>query len=218
MLQYVIHHADCIFTSWSGASSPITLTDSTANVRNSVFTNIDIPLELVDISFGGLVRFESVILANVSIHSGHVVSTTSNDYASVFSTPLHSAHSESDERQALYYYNEDDTAYDVPITSVPAEERGVFGEEWRIGKAAMLNCNPLFTGDEALFEDTTLIPRCISGLPTIDIPDDYVLTDSRYPPSAELQVKQLLRADDGWLCMTRQVWHWPSVLMAATRG
>ena len=63
--------ADCIFTDWAGVLSPITLKfQSVATIRNSVFRNMHLNYEIVDVSFAGIVNFRNVLLANVTLERG----------------------------------------------------------------------------------------------------------------------------------------------------
>eukprot|EP00892_Ulva_mutabilis_P004162 jgi/Ulvmu1/2117/UM127_0002.1 len=123
-----IYFDDCIFTDWAGFTSPITLKfQSICNVRNTVFRNMHLAVEIADVSFGGTVRFENVLLANVTLARGAVVSTTLNDYQQAVGF-------------YLTYYAEDDEDFDVEIQPVPPSERGVFGEEFVIVEQTMSDC------------------------------------------------------------------------------
>ena len=84
-------------------------------------------VELADVSFGGLVHFENAELANVSLSHGKIVSTSENDVIEQsYDTP--------------FYYAEDDAEYDVDFVPVPIADRGIFGEEFRIGDQIMSDC------------------------------------------------------------------------------
>ena len=135
-------HADCIFTNWTGAFSPLVIKDdSSANVVDTVFRSMRLDVELADVSFGGHVRFENVKLANVSLNLGKVVSTSFNnderDYA----------------KQVAAVDGED---YDVEYTPVPVGERSMFGEEFLIDDQIMSDC--LCTNASAGVPECPLVP------------------------------------------------------------
>ena len=120
--------ADCIFTGWGGVHSPLTFKfQSLGNIRNTVFHNSDLQVEIADVSFEGIVRFENVSFANVTLEHDAVVSTTLNDYQQAIGF-------------YLTYYADDDEEFDVTIEPVPPAERGVFGEEFRIVGQTMSDC------------------------------------------------------------------------------
>eukprot|EP00892_Ulva_mutabilis_P000954 jgi/Ulvmu1/1085/UM106_0001.1 len=124
---------ECVFTDWAGFHSPFTVKfQSHGNIRNSVFRNMHLEVEIADVSFEGIVRFENVSLANVTLNRGAVVSTTLNDYQQPVGF-------------YLTYYAEDDEDFDVEIQPVPPSERGVFGEEFVIVEQTMSNCLYLLT-------------------------------------------------------------------------
>lgn len=204
---HVMVRAGCIFTGWTGSSSPLVISGGTANVRNTAFINMDTSVEIVDISERGLVRLENVILANVTLRRGYVVSTTLDDDAQLVNIPKEAF----SVTETPDYFPSDDAVHDVPITSVPAEERGVFREEWRIDTAAMLNCLPWQAEVAEVLKNSRIrwgyAYECTAGLPDVDIPDDYNLAHSQYPPWAVQHISHLLRRDDRWLCMTRNVRH-----------
>ena len=118
--------ADCIFTDWVGLRSPLmSMHESVTHIRNSVFRNTTLAVELVDVSHGGIVRFNDVSLADVSLTHGAVVSTTTNDY-----------YFEGD----VLYYASDDAQYDVPLEPVPSTAQSMFGEDFVIADATMSDC------------------------------------------------------------------------------
>lgn len=120
--------ADCIVSDWAGFRSPFVVKfQSVLHIRNTIFLNSYLYSELVDVSFEGIVRFEAVSLANVSLTDGAVVDTTLNDYQQAIAYYLN-------------YYAEDDEAYDVEVEPVPAASRGMFGAEFVIPNATMSDC------------------------------------------------------------------------------
>ena len=136
--------ADCIFSNWSGFHSPLTINyQSVANVRNTVFRNMALAVEIADVSYEGMVRFANVSFANVTLELAHgaVVSTTLNDYQEAIGF-------------YLTYYAEDDAAYDVVLETVPAGEGGVFGAEFRIEEQTLSDCIYL------LARAGTVLPGC----------------------------------------------------------
>eukprot|EP00892_Ulva_mutabilis_P004140 jgi/Ulvmu1/2098/UM125_0001.1 len=134
-----IYFNDCIFTDWAGSTSIITLKfQSICNVRNTVFRNMHLQVEIADVSFAGIVRFENVSLANVTLEHGAVVSTTLNDYGPAVGS-------------YLTYYAEDDEDFDVEIQPVPPSERGVFGEEFVIVEQTMSDCVYLLAAAGTVF-------------------------------------------------------------------
>ena len=119
-------HADCIFTGWTGHDSPLAIQyESSANVVNTVFRSTRLDVELADVSNGGVVRFEDVKLANVSLNHGRIVRTSWNDYESGLG------------RQEPAVDGHD---YDVEYTPVPVAERSMFGEEFLIDDQVMSDC------------------------------------------------------------------------------
>lgn len=134
--------ADCIFSDWSGFHSPVTIKyQSVVNIRNTVFRNMALEVEVSDVSYEGMVHFENVSFANVTLAHGAVVSTTLNDYQQAIGF-------------YLTYYAEDDVAYDVPLEPVPAGEGGVFGAEFRIKEETLSDCIYL------LASAGTVLPGC----------------------------------------------------------
>ena len=135
-------HADCIFTDWAGNASPLGLFySSIANVVDTVFRNMWLHVELADVSFGGVAHFENATLANVSLSHGKIVSTSNNDYTEAVGFMME-------------YYAEDDADFDVEFTPVPLNQRGMFGEEFRVGNQTMSDCVilPVVNG--------TILPGC----------------------------------------------------------
>lgn len=84
----------------------------------TTFRNMRLAAEIADVSWEGIVRFQATAFANVTLLHGRVVSTTSNDYLT-------------SDRFGVEYYADDDAEFDVTLTAVLPEERGVFGEEFR---------------------------------------------------------------------------------------
>ena len=131
-------HADCIFTDWTGFGSPISVRfQSIANIERTTFRNVDLAVEIADVSGEGAVRFADARFANVTLQHGKVVSTTANDYQQA-------------QGYCLLYYAEDDAAYDVDLEPVPPEERGPLGEEFRIAEAVMSDCVWLLAAPDAV--------------------------------------------------------------------
>lgn len=133
-----------MFTDWEGYQSPIAAVyHSVVTVRNTVFRNMRLPVEIADVSFDGTVRFDNVSLANVALQHGAVVSTSLNDYRAVgggldggncpdAGAGMHTVR---------YYADDDDgPAYDVALTAVAPGEGGAFGAESVIVHAAMSDC------------------------------------------------------------------------------
>eukprot|EP00892_Ulva_mutabilis_P004148 jgi/Ulvmu1/2104/UM125_0008.1 len=119
---------DCIFTDWGGSDPPVQVMHrSVANIHRTVFRNMHLASEVVDVSWGGAVRLVDVAFANVTLERGAVVSTADNDY-----------------RQSVVanvnYYAEDDESYDVDVAEVAPEDAGVFGEEFHVAEAVMSDC------------------------------------------------------------------------------
>lgn len=134
-------HADCIFTDWLGGRSPLAaLYGGLANVVDTVFRNMILNVEVADVSYNGVVRFQNVSFANVTLAHG-VVSTTDNDYSSEYNFNVE-------------YYAADDANYDVEVDAVAIGERGMFGAEFVITEAVMSNCVYL------LSERDKVLPGC----------------------------------------------------------
>ena len=120
--------ADSVFTDWGGFQAPLSIGYAgLANIQNSVFRNMHLCSEIVDVSFGGAVRFENVSLANVTLEHNAIVSTSGNDYN--INPP-----------SSLVYDAYDDFGYDVQVGAVPEGRRGDFGEEYRIVEDVMSDC------------------------------------------------------------------------------
>ena len=121
-------HADCIFTDWTGFRSPLMIQwRSVFHVRDTVFFNISLDVEVADVSFEGIVHFENVSFSHVALAHGNVVSTTLNDYQLAIGF-------------AVTYYSDDDANYDVPLEPVRPGQHGLFGEEFVIPNATMSDC------------------------------------------------------------------------------
>ena len=120
--------ADSVFTDWGGSHAPLSIGYAgLANIQNSVFRNMHLFSEIVDVSFGGAVRFENVSLANVTLEHNAVVSTSGNDY-------------NTNPPSRFVYDAYDDFGYDVQVVAVPEGRRGEFGEEYRIVEDVMSDC------------------------------------------------------------------------------
>ena len=136
--------ADCIFTEWAGGDSPLQLLMySISNVVDTVFRNMGLDVEIADVSDGGVVHFDNVKLANVSLANGQIVSTSRNDFRlRDINAPVN------------YYTPEDDAEFDVEYKRVPVSERGMFGEDFLISNQTMSDCvNMRVTSD-------TVMPGC----------------------------------------------------------
>lgn len=121
-------HADCIFTGWIGLRSPIaSIGEALTNIVDTVFHDMHLSVEIVDVSLGGIVRFQNVSLANVTLTQDRVVSTSLKE-----NTVL-----PDNNRQ---YHQGDNVGSDVELTVVPLSERGMFGEEFVIEDAVMSDC------------------------------------------------------------------------------
>ena len=83
--------------------------------------------EIADVSIEGIVHFQNVSLANVTLQHGAVVSTTLNDYQ--FAVGYY-----------LTYYAEDDANYDVPLEVVRPSEQSMWGQEFLIRNSSMSDC------------------------------------------------------------------------------
>ena len=120
--------ADCIFTDWAGFRSPFVMKyQSVFHIRDTILRNFDITSEIADVSLEGIVHFQNVSLANVSLEQGAVVSTTLNDYQ--FAIGYY-----------LTYYAEDDYGFDVELEEVSPDEQSMWGEEFRIVNETMSDC------------------------------------------------------------------------------
>ena len=135
-LQWPGMGADCIFTDWAGAGSPVgVFAGSLANVVDTAFRNVWLAVELVDVSDHGIVRLQNVSLTNVTLTRGNVVTTTGNNYF-----------------DDIRYYASDDENYDVELTPVAVGQRGMFGEEFVIEEQFMSDC--------VYLRVTVLMPGC----------------------------------------------------------
>ena len=140
--HFVYVYADCIFTDMSGAMSTLGVhRDSVANIVNTTFRSTNLSVELVDVSYLGIVRFDNVSLSDVTLQQGKVVGTTENDFH--YSTEME-----------ISYYPEDDQHYDVHITEVQGQERDTLGVEFIIEEQVMSDCVYVFVGKD------TVLPGC----------------------------------------------------------
>ena len=134
--------ADCIFTDWAGFHSPLTIKfQSVVSVRNTTFRNMNLHVEIADVSYEGIVHFEDVRFANVTLEHGAVVSTTLNDYQQAIGF-------------YLTYYADDDANYDMQVYPVPQGARGVFAEDFVVVNEMMSDCVYL------LAIQGTVLPGC----------------------------------------------------------
>ena len=99
---------------------------------DTVFRNMRLDVELVDVSNGGVVRFEDVKLANVSLNHGMIMSTSWTDYVSDAEWQHTAA---------------DDADFDVEYRPVPVTERSMFGEEFLIADQIMSDCLHMTAAD-----------------------------------------------------------------------
>eukprot|EP00892_Ulva_mutabilis_P006269 jgi/Ulvmu1/4013/UM188_0003.1 len=135
--QVAMYVDDCIFSDWSGSEPPLASIKTVTRVRNSIFRNMHLHVELVDVSFGGIVRLENVALANVSLVHGAVVSTTANDYL--------------DGLGIVIYTPSDDEDYDVELTLVQPSQRSPLGKDFMIENATMSDCMFLLAREGQVF-------------------------------------------------------------------
>ena len=200
--------ADCIFTDWAGSRSPIQALFTSANIRNSVFRNMDLTVEIVDISFGGFTVLNGVLLANVSLQHGQVVSTTMNDYEMMGSSP------DSLELVGMTYYADFDADYDVLVTNAPSHQRSMFGAGWYVEHSAMTDCIPEAVHEAMSARTTVPIPAhrigegvsvCVLDMPNINITEEHVLPLEPYPKSVVRTVGSMLKQDDAWFKQMQQV-------------
>ena len=141
-------YADCVFTDWSGRSSPLLISRlGSASITDSVFRNMNQSAEIVDVSYGGLVRFENVLFADAGLPDMHVVGTSMNDYQHAFVRGLD---------DIGIYYATDDENYDVTTAVLPPDRGGVFDADHIIEMAVMSDC--LFMEYEE--NDTMPQPGC----------------------------------------------------------
>ena len=173
--------------------------ESVTHIRNSVFGNTSIAVELVDVSHGGIVRFNSLALANVSLTHGAVVSTTTNDYEVVGD---------------VVYYASDDAQYDVPLELVPPGAQTKFGADFVIADATMSDCLYLLAKDGDVFpgcpvESVAGRHRLVrSWNPALETLDHLGVST---PVQGELLMSTLLiEPDDDWFVEVRNVRSRPS--------
>ena len=83
--------------------------------------------EIVDVSLEGMVHFQNVLLANVTLERGLIASTTLNDYEQAIG-------------YSLTYYTDDDEEYDMDVTIVPWGDSGVFGEDFKVINDTISDC------------------------------------------------------------------------------
>ena len=103
--------------------------------------------EIVDVSYGGLVRFENVLFADADLPDMHVVGTSMNDYQHALNHGHH---------DIGIYYATDDENYDITTAVLPPDRRGVFDADHIIELAVMSDC--LFLEYEE--NDTMPQPGC----------------------------------------------------------
>ena len=103
--------------------------------------------EIVDVSYGGLVRFENVLFADAGLPDMHVVGTSMNDYQ-------HAIHRGYED--IGIYYATDDGNYDITTAVLPPDRGGVFDADHIIEMAVMSDCLFLEYGEN----DMTPQPGC----------------------------------------------------------
>ena len=112
----------------SGDWAPLGVhTYSVANVVNTTFRSMHLSVELADVSYLGMVRFENVSLADVTLQKGKVVSTTKND-------------GDCSTDSGVEYYSDDDEGYDVDLAPVQPEDRVKLGIDFVIRQQVMSDC------------------------------------------------------------------------------
>ena len=99
-------------------------------------------VELADVSNGGVVRFEDVKLADVSLNYGKIVSTSWKEYDSASGRP-----------ETVV----DSADYDVEYTPVPVAERSMFGEEFLIADQIMSDCLYKYAADGEILPGCPLV-------------------------------------------------------------
>eukprot|EP00892_Ulva_mutabilis_P005732 jgi/Ulvmu1/3530/UM163_0012.1 len=133
--------AGCIFTDWAGVLAPLAVKhESVAHVRNSAFLNMQLQVELVDVSYGGIVQFFRNSLRNVTLGHRAVVSTTTNDY-DFFLEPYAGA-------QVEYYADDEDEAKETQasIVVVVVQVEAPFWSEYMITDGLQSDCMYQRTG------------------------------------------------------------------------
>jgi len=160
----------------SGAMSTLGVhRDSVANIVNTTFRSTNLSVELVDVSYLGIVRFDNVSLSDVTLQQGKVVGTTENDFH--YSTEME-----------ISYYPEDDQHYDVHITEVQGQERDTLGVEFIIEEQVMSDCVYVFVGKD------TVLPGCPeASRGTFPVPE-HVLHPLSLTPEAANATAEVLAA------------------------
>eukprot|EP00892_Ulva_mutabilis_P004444 jgi/Ulvmu1/2371/UM130_0002.1 len=185
---------ECIMTDWSGGASPLGLFYSgMATLVDTVFRNMRLSTEIVDVTGGGTVRLVGVGLANVTLTRGRVVSTSNNDY-----------YVPNDFIEGLQYYAEDDAEYDVDAAPVPLDERDEFGSEFVIADQTMSDCVYLLAPPD------TILPGCppASVDKRREIKERGRVVEAVWGPNGggvrwERLEDRLLKVDAPWLIATR---------------
>ena len=118
----------------------------TVSIRDTLFRNIDLRAEVVDVSFGGTATFDDVLFANVTLHTGRVVSTSDNDYQPMefitrFQASSDAAYSEAFQACAsVRYYAEDDAEYEIHAEPIHADDRHYGSADFIVRSAVMSDC------------------------------------------------------------------------------
>lgn len=98
-------HADSRFLGFKGSLPPLLISgESFARFHNCTFEDIDLRVEVFDVSLGGMLRLEECYFHNVSLARGKLVSTTLNDVLAC-DWPL---------QKDFFYLPDDDVLYDIP--------------------------------------------------------------------------------------------------------
>ena len=135
-------HADCILSGWQGSLPPLSaIYRSVFNVVRTVFHDFDLRREVVDVSIGGIVRFEAVWFSHVTLLHHHVVATGFTDYEPVYSSFGYTT-----------YFPYDDDDFDVELEEVAPGAGAPFGASEWIPDAVMSDC--------VFLREPDLMPGC----------------------------------------------------------
>lgn len=123
-------HADCILSGWQGSLPPLSAVyRSVINVVRTVFHDFELRREIVDVSVGGIVRFEAVWFSRVTLLHGHVVGTGLTDYTYVEAS-----------FGDTMYFPDDGEEFDVEVEEVAPGAGAPFGASAWIPEAVMSDC------------------------------------------------------------------------------
>jgi hypothetical protein len=102
-------NADCRFIGFGGSDPPLLISlESFGTFRNCTFEDLQLTVEVIDISFGGLLRLEDCTFHNISLRNKKLVSTTENDLVRC-GRPFD---------EDFLYLPDDDAAYDVEMEPI----------------------------------------------------------------------------------------------------